>query len=283
MIERRPMLTPFATGGRFPSDLQVPRERGASFDRSSTSTDPDQSAVAVADGAALAGGAAFAGGSSDSPHSEYQRNGQDPYRLSGVNTGTRAMSNYSVKSGVAGPYGQEDATPDQAKGPPRQQQQQPFFASEPANPSDSSAEHESVYGDWMAPAAAGVAGAGVGAAGVEAYRHHQQDAQVPQTDEVRPEVPEKSTQRSTPPGADNVVAYSANQSAVQPETYQPSRSEPVDASAAGPSTANAPFTLGGLESEGAHETGAIFPKVIRHDTEMSISQLHVPGEFPKRV
>lgn len=36
--------------------------------------------------------------------------------------------------------------------------------------------------------------------------------------------------------------------------------------------------LGGLESEGAHETGHL-PKVIRHDTDISVSRLHVPGQF----
>lgn len=36
--------------------------------------------------------------------------------------------------------------------------------------------------------------------------------------------------------------------------------------------------LGGLERTGAHETGK-FPTVIRHDTDISISKLHVPGEF----
>jgi hypothetical protein len=41
-------------------------------------------------------------------------------------------------------------------------------------------------------------------------------------------------------------------------------------------------TLGGHEAQGAHETGHIFPKVIRHDTDISVSQLHVPGEFPDR-
>jgi hypothetical protein len=40
--------------------------------------------------------------------------------------------------------------------------------------------------------------------------------------------------------------------------------------------------LGGLEARGAHETGQMFPKVIRHDTDISVSQLHVPGEFPKK-
>ena len=39
--------------------------------------------------------------------------------------------------------------------------------------------------------------------------------------------------------------------------------------------------LGGHEAKGAHETGR-FPKVVRHDTDISVSQLHVPGEFPDR-
>jgi hypothetical protein len=38
--------------------------------------------------------------------------------------------------------------------------------------------------------------------------------------------------------------------------------------------------LGGHEAKGAHETGR-FP-VVRHDTDISVSQLHVPGEFPDR-
>lgn len=40
--------------------------------------------------------------------------------------------------------------------------------------------------------------------------------------------------------------------------------------------------LGGLEARGAHETGHIFPSVVRHNTDISVSQLHVPGSFPKR-
>jgi hypothetical protein len=40
--------------------------------------------------------------------------------------------------------------------------------------------------------------------------------------------------------------------------------------------------LGGLESRGAHETGHIFPSVVRHNTDISVSQLHVPGEFPRK-
>lgn len=39
--------------------------------------------------------------------------------------------------------------------------------------------------------------------------------------------------------------------------------------------------LGGNERVGAHETGT-FPRVIRHDTSLSVSALHIPGEFPAR-
>ncbi|SMY28960.1 unnamed protein product [Zymoseptoria tritici ST99CH_1A5] len=39
------------------------------------------------------------------------------------------------------------------------------------------------------------------------------------------------------------------------------------------------FPLGGNEKEGAHLTGQLFPRVIRHDTSLSVSKLHVPGEF----
>nr|OQO15409.1 hypothetical protein B0A51_17136 [Rachicladosporium sp. CCFEE 5018] len=50
----------------------------------------------------------------------------------------------------------------------------------------------------------------------------------------------------------------------------------------GASSSSSGFALGGLEAEGAHETGALFPRVIRHDTDISVSRLHIPGEFPKR-
>lgn len=36
------------------------------------------------------------------------------------------------------------------------------------------------------------------------------------------------------------------------------------------------------EKEHFHQTGHIFPSVLRHDTDMSVSQLHVPGEFTPR-
>lgn len=46
-----------------------------------------------------------------------------------------------------------------------------------------------------------------------------------------------------------------------------------------PTSASPASTLSGREREGAHETGHIFPSVVRHDTDMSVSKLHVPGEY----
>ena len=135
-----------------------------------------------------------------------------------------------------------------------------------------------MYGDWMAPAGAVVVGAEAGAAGVEAYTRNQHEANIPQTYEQTPEVPEKSEVRSSTAEMDNVAAFGVNTSKAQPETSQPTRSDSAKAPVVFAST-SASDNLGGLESQGAHETGAVFPKVVRRDTEM----LHVPGEYPKKT
>jgi len=100
-------------------------------------------------------------------------------------------------------------------------------------------------------------------------------------EEEKPEVPEKSTLRSSPPSSAVAVAV-ADSTTTDPKTDEPN----LVAGAVAPISsvdASNPENLGGLEQEGAHETGTIFPKVIRHDTEMSISQLHIPGKYPKQA
>lgn len=139
--------------------------------------------------------------------------------------------------------------------------------SQPAQPQVM--RNQSSYGDWMAPAAGGAA---VGALGAGAYqRHEQQVHEQPQqfepipvtvprgptyhidtNDFVQPAV--TSTQRMAPTSFDQSNSYGSN-----------SNNE----------------SLGGLESKGAHTTGQMFPSVVRHDTDMSVSKLHIPGEFPK--
>lgn len=173
----------------------------------------------------------------------------------------------------------------QPQAPPQpQQQQQSFLAAEPANPSGPLARHSSQYGDWMTPAAAGVAGAGAGAFGAEAYRHRWQDedAAVP---EPKPEPMQAETrqmgQPSEPEPASNAAAFLGNRDT---SLSQPSDStgSVISSSTAATDVSTSSGELGGLEGKGAHETGSIFPAVVRHNTNMSVSALHVPGEYPKR-
>lgn len=166
------------------------------------------------------------------------------------------------------------------------------------------------YGDWMAPAAAGV---GAGVLGSEAYHQHnareptlEEDVPAVTEDQINPEngesVPIMTTTNTMPHSAMHLPVTepiptpeempSRNMSAQEP-LLPTSNTGASDASVfndnrgvSGGLTSNSstvPYGingLGGLERKGAHETGAIFPRVIRHDTDMSVSQLHVPGEFP---
>jgi hypothetical protein len=150
------------------------------------------------------------------------------------------------------------------------------------------------YSDWMAPAAVGV---GAGVLGTEAYRHQQnknlsstnpisEEQQTPYEDERprdltggHPTMPTTNDAATTNPSA-----FAAN-NGISGATYTSTAPLPVmipSSSNHGAETPGAQSTdgLGGLESEGAHETGNFFPKVVRHDTDMSVSKLHVPGEFP---
>jgi hypothetical protein len=165
------------------------------------------------------------------------------------------------------------------------------------------------YGSWMAPAAAGV---GAGALSSEAY-HHQQDKDLPSADTLAEEQqtpyederPRDLTAGNNPTmptsneaATNNPAAFTSN-NGISGATHTTTAPFPVliphssnvpqspefvpySSSTYGAETPRAESSdaLGGLEREGAHETGAFFPKVVRHDTDMSVSQLHVPGEFP---
>lgn len=137
--------------------------------------------------------------------------------------------------------------------------------------------HESVYGDWMAPAAAGTA---TGIIGSEAY-HRSQDPTITGETFENPRTPPEPP---TPAQVNNTIAYNATKDYVDTS----SGSGPSEASASTVPTSitgsgmaeagNGLDGLGGLEKDGAAPTGRIFP-VVRHNTDMSVSQLHVPGEY----
>ena len=168
------------------------------------------------------------------------------------------------------------------------QQDQSFLGGEPAQqPGGLARQNSSSYRDWMAPAAVGVAGAGAGAAGYAAYQSHEQEVAVPpQQEETFPprDAPAPETYQPSGFAAGPAAGVPANTATRDIDTTPTAFSTSDTADPAATISMPPPgetSTLGGLEREGAHETGHIFPKIIRHDTDMSVSKLHVPGEYPK--
>ncbi|ORY15889.1 hypothetical protein BCR34DRAFT_155557 [Clohesyomyces aquaticus] len=226
-------------------------------------------------------------------HKQYQQPATEPYQAPYY-----AEPAYQPAPTQAPPPQQSYAPPpQQSYAPPPQQsyapspqqqtyaqmpvQQDPF----PSNP-PTIQRHESTYGDWMAPAAGGVA---AGALGVEAYLQHQQHQQ--QEMEQQPLTEEN---QAIPNG--NPTAISIAPPVGMPEpvtTASDPASIPTTLSAAPTSTKDESFLVeaeavpaavsskpvnGGPVSKDA---GSAFPKMMRHNTDMSVSDLHVPGEYPK--
>lgn len=288
-MKRRPLTPRFDTGGRFPSDLQIPRQRDVSVGESSGSEDQGNENIVTA--GAIPGSAT----------EEYARSGQDPYRLDGVDAGTRPST--AVSGGERTSFFGGSGPSEQRREILTDSKPEAFPAFESTNQPDPSADRHSTYGEWMAPAAAGVVGTGAGAAAVATYSGHDPEEPVAQAPPGKPEttfvddpvvrtipqpVESAPIQQSSPHQVETAVPVAGTSPAdeVNPasrsvdSTFAFAGGDPgAKAPLAGSSLASEP--IGGLERDGAHETGTIFPKVVRHDTEMSVSQLHVPGEFPK--
>ena len=334
-------------GGRFPSDLRVPQDVNRN---DSPSSDGSNNAGVIAAAGAVSGSTQdeylrngqnpyrLDGVSAGTrPSTAYEGEGSRGSYLAQTPSPTQQRDVYAASqqqgSYAAGPsqqaaysepqqqFSQQTQAPLAATSEPVQQptktytpaqQDQSFLGLEsvpaPAPPS----RHESLYGDWMAPAAAGVAGAGAGAAGYAAYQQRQEDPAPVQQQETSmsrdaPRTYQPSGYAGAPAasGSTNTGAfYVEDTPAAFNPTNAPSASAApatipaaVDATPAALSTSDTAHpatttsmpppgettTLGGLESEGAHETGAIFPKILRHDTDISVSNLHIPGKFPKGV
>lgn len=301
---------------------------------------------------------------------QHEYGGKDPYRLDGVRgsydgdrhaalaqdqpvlqSGDRALAAPIVAQPHSAPVQQQPIAYQQQPSAYQQQpaayqqqlaayqqQQSPFDAP----PNTENVRHNSSYGDWMVPAAGGVAaGAGAGVLGTEAYKRHQRDANdlenereaspaspmeaegpivaaaVVPADMPSPTNPSAAAYAAVPVnsttpaelaeaaeirrGSPGVIGLSDTATPVTSLPSKPSFGDRnnIDGILSGVSTSPAntaaldppPATtaprsadegLGGNERVGAHETGQLFPRVIRHDTSLSVSALHVPGEFPAR-
>jgi hypothetical protein len=155
----------------------------------------------------------------------------------------------------------------------------PIFGS--ANPGV--ARHDSTYGNWMAPAAVG---AGAGALGATAYQHHQQQPNrvIPQTPELEIEQPLASS--TTPRGPEIAtpipttipIASEPDSLATTPATSV--NKSFLDGVEAVPAAASPKVTNGGFGAEADGASGRP-PRPLRNNTDISVSDLHVPGEYPK--
>lgn len=166
------------------------------------------------------------------------------------------------------------------------------------------------YGEWMIPAAAG---AGAGALGAAAYAQHE-NPKTPVAEEPEHTYSNPNSGAFVAiPTTTNTLAHNNADVTSSPSSTRAVKDEPVastplvtasnalptatvSAASAGAYNSNAGISgeatdlsgpintssegsLGGLEAEGAHGTGQLFPAVVRHDTDMSVSKLHVPGEY----
>ena len=136
----------------------------------------------------------------------------------------------------------------------------------------------------MAPAAGGAA---AGVLGTEAYRHHQQQ-QEPQSrypieetpapvshSHVPEPAPLNHTSLSEPVSLTNTVSTIPTSVSNDPAHIEPFLGEAEAAPAAASAVAS---KIGGPAMQ---ETEEIFPSVTRHNTDVSISDLHVPGQYPQ--
>lgn len=174
----------------------------------------------------------------------YANEGGDPYRLDGVTAGTRTVSSYTWdEPEPPGARTVSSYTWDEGGAGYGDRSALPTFQR-----GEPSAQHAG-DAEWIAPAATGPAGAAIAVATFEAQAERDQP----------PEVIE------TPPSA--AVAKAP----VDPEPLAAAMQPPRMWEGVVLPKADPPDVI----DEGA-------PKIMRHETDVSVSQLHVPGEFPKR-
>jgi hypothetical protein len=143
--------------------------------------------------------------------------------------------------------------------------------------------HDSKYGDWMGPAAGAVGGGAVGAAGIEAYQH-QQDQRNAAVQEEQPglQVVEASSEPPVPTSgtAQKSVEQPAEGAIFATIPYVPGTAS-QHASTANPtiSTATAVSTSHTSDPAAPIKDLADRPPLASHVSVNTMSDLHVPGEF----
>ena len=308
-------------GGRFPSALSVGRNSQMPLEPSSPSSSDDRDTVAAA-GALPGTSDPFGQPKHQIQSRENEASPQEephPFHQRTVNQSPEYVGEASKSRQQDGPYppvsssAQHSDMPERPKTPtgveystaPVQSQgissdgpgavsygspQQPVARNRtiPSVPE----RHDSTYGDWMGPAAAGTGGAAIGAAGIAAYRQQKkQPHQDPKQPEPGPQtVPQPSelaaqttpTVESTPAPLQNPVRREPSEVVASPISTlrgDPSFIQPHSSTVESPTTSSDPAApLKALASE----TDTTRPKMpMSQGSVGTISDLHVPGEFPR--
>lgn len=295
-------------GGRFPSDIQVNRDLQAPVGPSSGSSSEVGNDLATASGGLQGTYSPYQTDLNRYDQYDQYQHYQQPRPNQAYNQDTYGYNTdnlYPQTTPIPAPVQQQNSyyannpptntalnehksTMSSAQDPTQTQSVQ---AQRLAYPRQQSLErHDSTYGNWMAPAAGG---ATLGALGTGAYTHHQnqdlqnqQQSQLPLIDRTQTatELKPNPTAQPLPDGHPDHTAPLTNPVfAPIPVT---SEREP-DSLTTTPSTAHQPF-LGGPEaalaaaaSEKGVNGGPVNPGMKRQNTDFSVSDLHVPGQYPK--
>lgn len=294
-------------GGRFPSDLQVNRSLQARGPSSGSSSEVGLDLATAAGGPQMAHAsypnayddrtpydAAYGPGNPYEYHPDNQPQqlqqqtsyfANNPPATPGQNAANSAPA---VQPVPYQPY--QPSAPAQAF-PPQQQPQHQY-------PSFTQGQrHASNYGDWMTPAAAGAGGLAAGAVGAEALHRHNQDKE--QVDEAN-----AASQHENPALVAGAVPVSRSGDGLQDESHEAFSgvAAPVivstEGQAAPAETRELPQATPALAAaEEGKQIGAangevsvgqaqaqaqVAPGVKRQGTDFSVSDLHVPGEYPKQ-
>ncbi|OSS46513.1 hypothetical protein B5807_08398 [Epicoccum nigrum] len=320
-------------GGRFPSDLAVNRHLQEPLSPSSGSSDFGHDVTTASGGPLqhdmhpmyLANPASQKVGqpSQQSQDPAYTNSYQDPSYMN-AQPGHQSQYRDNIYSD---PYTSDYGNALTQQQPPHDLTHVNPYASDPqgysAHPSDGHHDERdaSNYGDWMGPAAGGLA---AGALAGAAYRRHQNDEeeqglriqgteqqnQVPQVDERGVPIDDLTggTQARPQHVADDLtggtqaptLGQTATAPAVHPATLIARQGERgLDSGVATPTANDTTSFLDKAEAVPAATSGQTvnggvvpvelveaaekqaFPGVQRTNTDISVSDLHVPGEFPK--
>ena len=261
-------------GGRFPSDINVNRHLQMPLSPSSGTSSDDRDAIAAA---GAVGGTSMPYRSSQNP--EDHPAASEPRQYPEYGTGTRSYPTYETR------YSSND-TPASVAGPSAYTQLRDFQPSEqpPVIP------HEDQQHQVSQDIPPGAAGVGAGGAGAAAYKAHQeyQHEDVAAGHAVGDDHAEEAQARSVPPdaiapGAPLVTGAGATQSAPPETLVSTSTTAPALAPAFAPvSSAATPATTASFLSDSTIESQPLErPVYTGHKSTNTISDLHIPGEYPR--